>query len=217
MKWILGMIWLLFIVYAWLEAPGEPLGSDPVFKELITLQSKEPWLLTVFSWLGIFPAVFACLLLKTPANERDSRVPVWPFVLLSFGLGAFALLPYYALSSPKRSSSGYKLVHFGNHRKSGIHRIAGHKLTHGILLLLTVGTAFYGFTQGNTAVYMEAFRQSSFIHIMTIDFVLLTLLSVIALFRDAVFSRRSRIWAFIGLIPLIGPLLYLIAGRRSTI
>ncbi|MGF9695648.1 hypothetical protein [Paenibacillus sp. MABNR03] len=139
-----------------------------------------------------------------------------PFVLLSFGLGAFALLPYYALPSPRRSSSGYKIVHFGNHRRSGIHRIAGHKLTHGILLLLNVGTAFYGFTQGNSAVYMEAFRQI-FLYPYDDDFVLLTLLSVIALFRDSVFSRRSRIWAFIGLIPLIGPLLYLIVDRRSTI
>ncbi|WP_127536213.1 hypothetical protein [Paenibacillus illinoisensis] len=216
MKWILGMIWLAFLAYAWIWAPGKPVGSDPVFKELITLQSKEAWLMTVFSWLGIFPAIFACLLLKTPANERGSRVPVWPFVLLSFGLGAFALLPYFARSSPKRSRRGREHLHFGYRRSSIIGRIAGHKLTHGILLLLTVGTACYGFIQGHPAVYMEAFRQSSFVHIMTIDFVVLTLLSVIAIYRDAVFSRRSRIWALTGVVPLIGPLVYLVVDRRSA-
>ena len=31
---------------------------------------------------------------------------------------------------------------------------------------------------------MEAFKQSAFVHIMTIDFVLLTLLSMIAIYRD---------------------------------
>lgn len=215
MKWILGMIWLAFLAYVWIWAHGKPIGSDPVFKELITLQSKEAWLMTVFSWLGIFPAIFACLLLKTPANERGSRVPVWPFVLLSFGLGAFALLPYFAWSSPKRSRRGTEHHHFG-YRRSIIGRIAGHKLTHGILLLLTLGTACYGFIQGHPAVYMEAFRQSSFVHIMTIDFVVLTLLSVIAIYRDAVFSRRSRIWALTGLVPLIGPIVYLVVDRRSA-
>jgi len=214
LKWILGIIWLAFVAYAWVWAPGKPLGSDPVFKELITLQSKEAWLMTVFSWLGIFPAVFACLLLNTPANERGSRIPVWPFVLLSFGLGAFALIPYFALSSPRRSRSGHEHPHFGYRRNSGVGRIAGHKLTHGILLLLTLGTTLYGFTQGHLAVYMEAFRQSSFVHIMTIDFVVLTLLSVLAIHRDAVFSRRSRMWAVIGVIPLVGPLVYLVVDRN---
>ena len=130
MRWILGLVWIAFIAYALLLAPGQSPGSDPIFKELITLQSKEPWLLTVFSWLGIFPAVYACMLLRTSVKERGGRVPAWPFVILSFGLGAFALLPYYAWSSSANRASGYATLHFGRQRESGIGRVAAHKLTH---------------------------------------------------------------------------------------
>ncbi|MGW7160256.1 hypothetical protein [Paenibacillus taichungensis] len=215
MRWILALTWLAFIAYAWIWAPGQPLGSDPVFKELVTLQSKEPWLLTVFSWLGIFPAIFACLLLRRSGKARGSRVPAWPFVLLSFGLGAFALLAYIAWSSQTHRGSGYEQLSFARQRESGIGRVAAHKLTHMVLLLLTLGTGFYAVTQGNPDVYMEAFRESSFVHIMTIDFVTLTLLPVIALFRDASLNRRSCGWAVAGLIPLIGPLIYLMTAQRD--
>jgi hypothetical protein len=215
MRWILGLVWVAFIAYALLLAPGQSPGSDPIFKELITLQSKEPWLLTVFSWLGIFPAVYACMLLRTSARERNGRVPTWPFVLLSFGLGVFALLPYYAWSSSTNRASGYHSFHFGRQRESGIGRVAAHKLTHVILLLMALGTAFYAVTQGHPDVYMEAFKQSSFVHIMTIDFVLLTLLSIIAIYRDADASRRSIAWSAAGIIPIVGPLFYLLTRTRD--
>lgn len=215
MRWILALIWVAFIAYAWFWVSGQPLGSDPVFEELVTLQSKEPWLLTVFSWLGIYPAIFACLLLRSSGKGRGSHVPAWPFVLLSFGLGAFALLPYFAWSSQTHRGSGYEHLSFGNQRESGIGRVAANKLTHVILLLLTLGTGYYAVTQGHPDVYMEAFMDSSFVHIMTIDFVILTLLSVIVLFRDASDSRRSRGWAVAGVIPLIGPLIYLMTSRRD--
>ncbi|WP_458461079.1 hypothetical protein [Paenibacillus sp.] len=215
MRWILGLTWVLFIAYALLLAPGQSPGSDPIFKDLITLQSKEPWLLTVFSWLGIFPAVYACMLLRSSAKERSGRLPAWPFVLLSFGLGAFVLLPYYAWSSSGNRSSGYASLHFGRQRESGIGRVAAHKLTHVVLLLLTLGAAFYAVTQGHPDVFMESFKQSSFVHIMTIDFVLLTLLSMLAIYRDAKASRRSPVWAAAGIIPIVGPLIYLLTLRRD--
>ncbi|PQP80687.1 hypothetical protein C0Q44_25980 [Paenibacillus sp. PCH8] len=215
MRWIIGLIWLSFITYALLFAPGLSPGGDPIFKELVTMQSKEPWLLTVFSWLGIFPAVYACMLLRTSAKERSARVRAWPFVLLSFGLGAFALLPYYAWSSSKNRGSGYERLHFGRQRESGFGRIAANKLTHIILLLLTLGTAFYAVTQGHPDVFMEAFKQSSFVHIMTIDFIILTLLSIVAIFRDAEASRRSPVWVAAGIVPIVGPLIYLLTLRRD--
>lgn len=217
MRWILGLVWIAFIAYALLLAPGQSPGSDPIFKELITMQSKEPWLLTVFSWLGIFPAVYACMLLRTSVKERGGRVPAWPFVILSFGLGAFALLPYYAWLSSANRASGYTTLHFGRQRESGIGRVAAHKLTHVVLLLLTLGAAFYAVTQGHPDVYMGAFNQSAFVHIMTIDFVLLTLLSMIAIYRDTEVSRRSPAWAMAGIIPIVGPLIYLLTLRRDRV
>lgn len=226
MRYSLGLLWLIFIVYALFMAPGNSPGNDPVFKGLLTLQSKEAWLLTVFSWLGIFPAVYACLLLrnsvKAGGREGKRSVPAWPFVLFSFGLGAFALLPYYAWvwTFPVRTGSAYQV---NNHlpmpsadsSKTGVARVAASKLTHLVLLLLTLGLAVYAITQGNPEHYAEAFNQSSFVHIMTIDLGVLTLLSTLAIFQDARDNGRAAYWAWLGLLPLAGPLIYLLTESEQ--
>ncbi|GGH59961.1 hypothetical protein GCM10008014_34050 [Paenibacillus silvae] len=220
MRYILWLLWLAFIVYALFMAPGNSPGNDPIFRELLTLQSREPWLLTVFSWLGIFPCIYACLLLRKSVKTRGAvngkLVPAWPFVLFSFGLGAFALLPYYAWTSPSRTGSAYEAdvgerTLAAERGKTGIARVAASKLTHLVLLLLTLGMAFYAVSQGNPERYAEAFNQSSFVNIMTIDFGVLTLLSTLAILRDARDNRRTGYWAWLGLLPLAGPLLYLLA------
>jgi hypothetical protein len=211
---MLGLLWVAFIAYALFMAPGNSPANDPIFKELLTLQSREPWLLTVFSWLGIFPAVFACILLrKSKVASKGQRIPAWPFVLFSFGLGAFALLPYFALISPSRTGM-HDPAQSVKQSKRGVSRVVSHKLTHLILLFLTIGSALYALTEGNPDRFMDAFYQSSFVHIMTIDFVVLTLLSAYAIFRDARVNGRTRSWAWVGLLPLAGPLLYLITERK---
>ncbi|WP_434751621.1 hypothetical protein [Paenibacillus amylolyticus] len=215
MRYLLGLIWVAFIAYALFMAPGNSPGNDPIFKELLTLQSEEPWLLSVFTWLGIFPAVYACILLRRSVKVREDRgVPAWPFVLFSFGLGAFALLPYFAWSSPFRKKVTYDPLPSAERSRTGISRVASHKLTHLILLILTLGTACYAVMQGNPEHFAEAFNQSSFVHIMTIDFGVLTLLSAYALFRDARTNGRTTNWAWGGLLPLVGPLLYLLTERK---
>lgn len=217
MGYLLGLLWIAFIAYSLFMAPGQSPGSDPIFKELLTLRSDEPWLLTVFSWLGIFPAVYACLLLRKSVEARENeRTPAWPFVLFSFGLGAFALLPYYAWNSnlPKRHT--YNDVPSAKQQsKPSISRVTAHKLTHSVLLVLTLGTAYYAITKGNTERFVEAFNQSSFVHIMTIDFVVLTLLSTLAIFRDTRHTGRTAYWTWAGLVPLVGPIMYLLTERRE--
>nr|WP_154983869.1 hypothetical protein [Paenibacillus xylanexedens] len=214
MRYMFGLVWVAFIAYALFMAPGNSPVNDPIFKELLTLQSREPWLLTVFSWLGIFPAVYACILLrKSMTASKRQRMPAWPFVLFSFGLGAFALLPYFALISPSPTD-----VHDPDssvkQSKRGVSRVASHKLTHLILLLLTLGSALYALIEGNSERFVDAFYQSSFVHIMTIDFIVLTLLSTYAIYRDARVNGRTTNWAWAGLLPLAGPLLYLLLERK---
>lgn len=214
MRYMLGLLWVAFIAYALFMAPGNSPANDPIFKDLLTLQSREPWLLTVFSWLGIFPVVFTCLLLrKSVTTLKGQRIPAWPFVLFSFGLGAFALLPYFALISPSRTGI-HDRVPSVKQSKRGVSRVASHKLTHLILLLLTLGSALYALTEGNLDRFVDAFYQSSFVHIMTIDFVVLTLLSMYAIFRDARVNGRTSSWAWAGLLPLAGPLVYLLTERK---
>ncbi|WP_342555537.1 hypothetical protein [Paenibacillus sp. FSL R7-0652] len=215
MRYILGLIWIAFTAYALFFAPGNSPANDPIFKELLRMRSEEPWVLTVFSWLGIFPAVYACMLLRKPVKTREGRhIPAWPFVLFSFGLGAFALLPYFALSSPLGKGISADSLSSLKQSKSGISRVASHRLTHLILLLLTLGAALYALLLGNPERFEQTFNESSFVHIMTIDFVVLTLLSTIATFRDAKVNGRASNWAWAGLLPLAGPILYLLTERK---
>ena len=55
----------------------------------------------MFNIIGLYTFFFQCLLI--PGGRSANKVPAWPFVVLSFGLGAFALLPYMALWRPDRT------------------------------------------------------------------------------------------------------------------
>ncbi len=149
----------------------------------------------MFSLLGVFPMAFAVLLLR---NDRGS-VPAWPFVLGSFALGAFSLLPYFIMNKKMKRS---------NRTPDKLARFFQSKGLVVILILITFFLMGYGLLAGDPTIYKIAFLQSNFVHVMTIDFVMLTLLSVIAL------RERNHRKAFIGLIPIVGPLL-IVMNRKQ--
>ncbi|GGO06506.1 hypothetical protein [Saccharibacillus kuerlensis] len=202
---LLFVVWLAFVVYALFFAPGAGGGEDPWFGRLLTLQADEPSLLAMFTLLGLFPMTYACLLLR----HDDRGVPAWPFVLLSFGLGIFALLPYYILTSH---------THAGSHDlrlSEGIRRTAESQVTHGILFLLTLVVMGWGLLAGDLGVYMEAFHTSQFVHIMTIDFFLLTLLSAYAIYTGSRRRWMPQAIALLGFIPILGLLIYVWITRKD--
>ncbi|MGC5771539.1 hypothetical protein [Paenibacillus pabuli] len=41
MRWIITLIGVVFSAYAWFWVPGKPLGSDTVFKELLTVANNS--------------------------------------------------------------------------------------------------------------------------------------------------------------------------------
>ncbi|WP_322904213.1 hypothetical protein [Paenibacillus campi] len=207
MRYVLLLIWLAFIGYAVFLTPGTG-EADPYLRSLLTLQADEPSLMAMFTLLGLFPLAYACLLLR-----GDNRgIPAWPFVIGSFALGAFALLPYFILTA-----SGRWAEHHHDVRTApSIRRSAEGAATHWILLLLTVGVIAYGWIGGDQAAYAQAFNSSSFVHTMTIDFVVLTLLSVYAISRDERAIRQPAGIMWIGLIPVIGLLLYVWRTRESV-
>ncbi|NGZ75274.1 hypothetical protein [Saccharibacillus alkalitolerans] len=202
---LLLVVWLAFIVYALFFAPGAGGGEDPWFVPLLTLQAVEPSLLAMFTLLGLFPLTYACLLLR----HDDRVVPAWPFVLLSFALGVFALLPYYILTSH---------THAGSHTlrlSESIRRTAESQVTHAILFVLTLVVMGWGFLAGDLGVYAEAFRTSRFVNVMTIDFALLTLLSVYAIYTGSRRRSMPQAMALLGLIPILGLLLYIWMTRMD--
>ncbi|QCT01052.1 hypothetical protein E6C60_0328 [Paenibacillus algicola] len=207
LRWSWLALWLAFIVYAAWLAPGQGAGDDPLFKELITLQSKEPSLMALFSMLGLFPIAFACLLLR---SDRGT-LPAWPFSLAAFGLGAFALIPYYVLQGEERQSSFRK-----NRAPRWVQGLAGSGWFLWLLIAGTLAVIGWGLTQGSMEAYQAAFQSSQFVHVMSLDFLVLTLLSVYGIYRDDQRKPYPSGISWMGLFPIVGLLLYLWLTRHRS-
>lgn len=130
--------------------------------------------------------------------------------LLSNFLGAFIILPYFAL---RRSEKAKEF------RPNIFVRIFESKITSTLLLIATLGLFGYGLAWGNLQAFLHDFRTSLFIHVMTIDFCVLSLIFPFLIEDDL--KRRStspdQEWPSnfrLCFIPMFGPLLYFLRRDR---
>lgn len=194
------LVWLLMIAYAVFFAPSGSGGIE--FGPLLMgdWEGVDPLILAVFNSLGIFPLVFLTLLVP---NDRF-RLPAWPFALLSFGVGAFALLPYFAFGAkpPGKKRRGPNWLHRILRSKAWLIFVAA-------ISVINFLTVFRGFS---LEAYMEAFQTSSLVSVMTVDWFVLWGLSVYAVYcfePDADFKQLS-------LLPVVGPVLVLLFNRNNA-
>lgn len=184
------LLWILLILYAIFLAPGS--GRDEIFHALIRgdFADVEPLVVTIFSFLGVFPLLFAAILLP------DRRSGSWPFVLLSMGTGAFSLLPYFYLRG--RFKGLEKIV-----TPVWLMRVASSRSFIGIIVALFI-LSLLPLTGGiSLNAYKDAFMHSSLVSVMTVDFLILVPLSWYAM------KRFRGIPSPISFIPIIGPALLL--------
>eukprot|EP00850_Spirogloea_muscicola_P023498 SM000362S13785 [mRNA] locus=s362:21779:22973:+ [translate_table: standard] len=141
--------------------------------------------------------------------SKEGGVPIWPFSVTSVGVGAFALLPYFALWDPPRSP-----LPSAEERSKLPLRILNSRITALVTLLgavgLSVGAALAG--AESWAEYAQYFRESRFIHVMSLDFVILCAFAPFWLYQDMNIRRwsgRDRWWLPLALLPLAGPAIYL--------
>ncbi|HEY9863536.1 MAG TPA: hypothetical protein V6D21_05085 [Candidatus Obscuribacterales bacterium] len=200
-KIIFGLIWLGFILYAFIFAPPDQPDTLDLIKNLSTgnWTGINPLIIALFNIMGIWPLIYSCVLF---IDGHGQKTPAWLFATLSFGVGAFAILPYLALRQPNPQFLG---------KKSWFIKILDSRITG---LLLTIGTiilVIYGLTQGNWEDFIQQWQTSRFIHVMSLDFLLLSLLFPVLLTDDR--ARRdmknSVIFESVSLIPLFGALFYL--------
>jgi hypothetical protein len=200
-KIILAILWLGFILYAFFLAPP----NQPDTFELIQKMSLGEWqginplIISLFNLMGIWPAVYACVLF---ADGRGQRLRAFPFVLGSFAVGAFILLPYLIFRHPNPQFSG---------TKDWLLKIWDSRITAIVLLIGALALLIFGFSQGNWQDFIQQWKSDRFIHVMSLDFCLLSLLFPL-LVQDDLKRRgmkKSLLWTGISAFPLLGPLFYL--------
>ncbi|CAM3984108.1 hypothetical protein [Alkalicoccus chagannorensis] len=188
------IVFLLLTAYAVFFAPGAANNEDPYLIQLVTGQFHEvdPLVTAVFASLGIYPVIFALLLLP---NDRY-WLPAWPFVLISFGLGAFSILPYLAFRGERKRDTP---------RGPGFLQQALQNRLFYILILLLGLLTWLTALAGSWGAFTSAFTASHFVSVMSIDLLVVLWLTYDILRRD---WNIRPVWP--ALLPVLGPVLLLL-------
>ncbi|MGF1498568.1 MAG: DUF2834 domain-containing protein [Elainellaceae cyanobacterium] len=194
-------LWVGFVTYAFLLAPPDQPDTLPLILDLSSGQwdGINPLVVALFNLMGIWPLIYSCVLF---ADGRSQRIPVWPFAIASFAVGAFALLPYLALRQSNGQFPG---------PKHWFIRILDSRWLGGAIALGTITLLGYGLMNGNWSDFVAQWQTSRFIHVMSLDFCLLALLFPALLGDDLArrgLDRTHPLW-LLGWIPLLGPVAYL--------
>ncbi|MFX0063525.1 MAG: DUF2834 domain-containing protein [Candidatus Hermodarchaeota archaeon] len=194
-------LWIGLIVYAlFLAPPIQPSTLDTIIQMLtFNLQEINPLIFAIFNLMAIWPLIYAGVML---IDGKGQKIPAWPFALLSFGIGAFSILPYLVLRKPNREF---------REDKDRIIKIVDSPYYGIIILIITIGLVLYGVLLGNFTAFFTQFQTDRFIAVMTLDFIILTVCIPYLIFDDM--KRRlcytPRLFLIFTVIPLLGPALYL--------
>ncbi|MBV6626620.1 MAG: DUF2834 domain-containing protein [Rivularia sp. (in: Bacteria)] len=200
-KIIFWSIWVGFSVYAFVFAPPNQPDTFELIKNLSTAQWEgiNPLIVSLFNLMGVFPLIYSCMMF---IDGKGQKIPAWLFASFSFGVGAFALLPYLALREANPDFVGKKNIFI----KLLDSRITGILLSIGAIVLVS-----YGLQGGNWSDFFQQWQNDRFIHVMSLDFCMLCLLFP-ALLGDDMAKRNMKnqtLFWLVTLIPLFGPLAYL--------
>lgn len=195
------LIWIAFSTYAFVFAPPDSPETITLITNLSTGQIADinPLIVALFNIMGVWPIIYSCVLF---ADGRGQKIPAWLFAILSFGLGAFALLPYLALREPNHELLGNKNIFL---------KILDSRFTGIFLTLCAAALVAFGLTKGDWSDFIGQWQTSRFIHVMSLDFCLLCLLFPALLADDMArrgMQNSTAFWA-VTLVPLFGPLAYL--------
>ncbi|MCC3421281.1 MAG: DUF2834 domain-containing protein [Microcoleus sp. PH2017_07_MST_O_A] len=196
-----ALLWIIFSTYAFVFAPPDNPDTITLITNLSTgkIAGINPLIVALFNIMGVWPLIYSCVLF---ADGRGQKIRAWIFATLSFGVGAFALLPYLALREPNPEFSGTKNIFL---------KILDSRFTGIVLTLGAAALVAFGLTKGDWSDFVGQWQTSRFIHVMSLDFCLLSLLFPALLTDDM--ARRgvlnsTAFWA-VTLVPLFGPLAYL--------
>lgn len=207
-KIALTLLWIGFVSYAFLLAPPDQPDTIELIKRLSTgnVAGINPSIVALFNIMGVFPLVYSCLAFL---DDRGQKISAWLFVSASFGVGAFALLPYLIFRQPNPTFIG---------AKNWFLKVLDSRITGALIAIGGVALFAYGVTQGDWSDFARQWQTSRFIHVMSLDFCVLCAVFPVLLKDDM--ARRGwtdsrAFWTF-SLIPFLGALAYLVL-RPPTI
>jgi hypothetical protein len=205
------VLWAGFVAYAAFAAPpDDPELTSALVRGAFTgrFDGIDPSIAAVFSLLGVVPVLAASFVLRDGSTRR---VPAWPFAMAMFAVGAFALLPWLAfrrLGTPLEPPRSPNVV-----RRILASRIAAA----GIVVALIALTCWAVFS-GSSAAYLSAFRRTSMVNVMSVDFVICGALLYVLMeeARAEVGPEEEPAFArVVRFVPVLGPALWSLLVRRA--
>lgn len=190
-----AIAWVVLVGLAFGLAPPARTDQTAWVLRLLTGDwvGEEPWVVAQFQWMGLWP-LWTALLLRGEARARP--VPAWPFLLGSFALGCFALLPWFALRRGPRTAPP-----------------AG-TLDHPLLPLLpaipAVGLLGWAVLAGDPSRFLAILGSDGFVWPMTFDFAAFWIVTTL----EARARARTGSWAWT-LLPGLGLAAHLALEARA--
>jgi hypothetical protein len=202
---IFWLIWLLFTGYAFLLTPPDSPETWQLILNLSTGQwtGINPLVIALFNLMGLWPMIYAAVMLFDGSVQKFK--PGF-FTAASFAVGAFAILPYLGLRQPSKNVTvtATPLLKLLDNRWLAV-----------AIGLGAIGLLSYGFTQGNWPDFVHSWQTQRFIHVMSLDFLMLSALFPVVV-RDDLSRRGGQSWLrWLSCIPLVGAIAYLYLRPRQ--
>ena len=194
------LVLLLLILYATLYSPGSNSENLTLIQRMYSgeFRTINPLVFSTFNLLGVWPMVYAVLVLE---EAKIQPFPVWPFILLSFFMGGFIYLVYFGFrKSDTVLRPQTKLQKRIETRKNMV-----------LLSLVGVSLVLYGLIYGDWSEFTNSFQTNGLVHIMSIDFVLISCLFPLLMKDDMIRKDNYTMleWGVYSLFSIIGALFYL--------
>ncbi|KAL4443934.1 hypothetical protein ABPG75_011671 [Micractinium tetrahymenae] len=221
----LFLLWAALAGYAFLVAPNQTPVRDMYFLEKLVGLGVDDGVPVnsivqhLFLIMRVWPLVYTALLI--PSGKSANGVPAWPFVTLSYGIGAFGLLPFMALWQPPREPP---VVPAPAEALQGPGNLMQRGMESPLVAFLCLGGAVWCLGQAALAggaqwdAYLKLLEESRFINVMTLDFLTLSALAPFWMSNDAALRRwegRDSLLPLLSLLPVLGPCIYLCLRPRA--
>ena len=192
LRWVSLGIWLTLLAIAFVGSPAASPDQNAMIVKMLTfrLDGVNLSLFALFNLMGVWPMVFIVLLAFDTTEQRVWR---WPFVLGSFALGAFALLPYLVLrkwGAQKRVADKAWLQALGSRWAAGF------------LLSAALALSFMFFASGDLEGFAKLFQHDQFTFVMSFDFIACSAAGVLLSLEDAAVraTSPSGLWSLGGAV-----------------